>query len=332
MKFNGSEIDGAIEVVRRRVPPTPAYFWPLLRQRTGVDLLLKHENHTPTGSFKARGGLVYIDALRRSRRVDGLVTATRGNHGQSIAMGASAAGIGALIVVPRGNSSEKNRAMEGFGGTLLVAGNDFDDARRIAAAEAARRGWTLVPPFHRDIVRGVATYALELFEACADLDAVFVPVGMGSGICGLIGMRDLLGIKTKIVGVVADQAPAFALSFVSASAQSAGAFTFADGLACREPLEEALAIVKAGAEDVVRVTEDEIADAIRDIYEMTHNVAEGAGAAAYAAVFKTRDAYRGKKVGAILTGGNIDRPMLATVLTGGTPEPGNAGASIQSQE
>ncbi|WCM27392.1 threonine dehydratase [Sphingomonas sp. QA11] len=329
MKFDWAEIDNALEVVRRTVPPTPAYFWPQLRRKTGVELVLKHENHTPTGSFKARGGLVYVDALRQSLEIGGLVTATRGNHGQSIAMGASAAGIETLIVVPRGNSIEKNRAMEAFGGTLLVAGDDFDDARRIAAEEAAERGWTLVPSFHRDIARGVATYALELFQGIGELDAVFVPVGMGSGICALIGMRDLLGLKTKIIGVVADKAPAFALSYAGRSVRLAAATTFADGLACREPHEEALAAVIAGAEDVVRVTEWEIAEAIRDIYEMTHNLAEGAGAAAYAAVFKHRSAYRGKRVAAILTGGNIDRRAMATVLSGATPQPGAQTMSLE---
>lgn len=329
MKFSHEEIENALEVVRTSMLPTPAYAWPLLRRRTGVDLILKHENHTPTGSFKARGGPVYVDALRRSGKVDGLVTATRGNHGQSIAMGASAAGMRSLIVVPHGNSTEKNRAMEAFGGTLLVAGRDFDEARQIAANEAARLGWLSVPSFHRDLVRGVATYAVELFDAWSDIDTVFVPIGMGSGICGLIGIRDMLGLKTKIIGVVAEAAPAFALSFAQGHARTAPATTFADGLACREPQDEALAIVRAGADDVVRVTEAEIADAIRDIYEMTHNLAEGAGAAAYAAILKSRNAYRGKKVAAILTGGNIDRSIMATVLAGGTPSSAPATAIME---
>ncbi len=321
MLFNWPEIKSAVDVVRRWVPPTPAYSWPQLAMRTGVDVVLKHENHTPTGSFKARGGLVYVDALRRQGAVAGLVTATRGNHGQSIAIAASAAGIKSLIVVPQGNSIEKNNAMQAFGGTLLVAGRDFDEARRTAAEESAARNWVLVPSFHRDIVRGVATYALELFQEIAGLDTVFAPIGMGSGICGLIGVRDLMGLKTKIVGVVADQAPAFALSFRGGRIQTAPAATFADGVACREPQAEVFEIVARGAEDIVCVTETEIAEAVRTIYETTHNLAEGAGAAAYAAVHKLQGRYQGKRVGVVLTGGNIDRQLMATILSGGTPSP-----------
>lgn len=319
MQFKWPEIEIATEIVRRRVPPTPAYSWPQLAKHSGVDVVVKHENHTPTGSFKARGGLVYVEALRLQGNVEGVVTATRGNHGQSIAIAASAAGIQSLIVVPQGNSLEKNNAMKAFGGTLLVAGRDFDEARRIAANESADRNWVLVPSFHRDLVCGVATYALELFEAISGLDTVFVPIGMGSGICGLIGMRDLLGLKTRIVGVVAEQAPAFARSYFGGSVQTAVASTFADGVACREPQAEVLEIVLRGAEDVVLVSEAEIADAIRTIYETTHNLAEGAGAAAYAALFKSRHRYQGKRVGVVLTGGNIDRALMVTILSGGTP-------------
>lgn len=319
MQLNWTEIESALNVVRQRVKPTPAYSWPQMRARTGVDIVVKHENHTPTGSFKARGGLVFVDALHKSGATEGLVTATRGNHGQSIAMGASAVGIKSLIVVPQGNSIEKNAAMQAFGGTLLEAGEDFDEARRVAAEESSSRNWVLVPSFHRDIVRGVSTYALELFTEISGLDTVFVPIGMGSGICGLIAIRNLLGLKTRIVGVVADQAPAFALSYQQGAVRTAAAATFADGLACREPQPEALEIILEGAADVVRVTDQEIADAIREIYETTHNLAEGAGAAAYAAVFKHRSQYQGKKVGVILSGGNIDRSAMATILAGATP-------------
>jgi threonine dehydratase len=260
-----------------------------------------------------------VDALHKRGATEGLVTATRGNHGQSIAMGASSVGIKSLIVVPQGNSIEKNAAMKAFGGALLEAGADFDEARRVAAKESASRNWVFVPSFHRDIVRGVSTYALELFTEVSSIDTVFVPIGMGSGICGLIAIRDLLGLKTKIVGVVADQAPAFALSYQQGTVRTASAATFADGLACREPQPEALEIILKGAADVVRVTDQEIADAIREIYETTHNLAEGAGAAAYAAAVKHRGQYQGKKVGVILSGGNIDRSMMAAILSGATP-------------
>lgn len=319
MQLNWTEIESALNVVRRRVRPTPAYSWPQMKARTGVDIVVKHENHTPTGSFKARGGLVFVDALQKRGATEGLVTATRGNHGQSIAMGASSVGIKSLIVVPQGNSIEKNAAMKAFGGALLEAGADFDEARRVAAKESASRNWVFVPSFHRDIVRGVSTYALELFTEVSGIDTVFVPIGMGSGICGLIAIRDLLGLKTKIVGVVADQAPAFALSYQQGTVRTASAATFADGLACREPQPEALEIILKGAADVVRVTDQEIADAIREIYETTHNLAEGAGAAAYAAAVKHRRQYQGKKVGVILSGGNIDRSMMAAILAGATP-------------
>ncbi|PJI40801.1 MAG: hypothetical protein CTR54_17340 [Rhizobium sp.] len=320
MQFTDDEIEDALQVVRSLVPATPDYAWPLLALETGVNVIVKHENHTPTGSFKARGGLVYVDALCRRGAPRGLATATRGNHGQSIAIGARKAGIGCLIVVPEGNSAEKNAAMQAFGGELMVAGRDFDEARQIAAQQAEARGYLVVPSFDRDLVRGVATYGWELFKRQADLDALFVPVGMGSGICALIAMRDRLKLKTDIIGVVADGAPAFAQSF-AAGRRIAGqaAVTFADGMACREPPEEALAIVLKGAADITTVGDDEIAEAMRSLFRSTHNVAEGAGAAAYAALCLRRERYRGKKVAVIMTGGNIDQDKFAKVLSGETP-------------
>jgi len=319
--FNLDDLAAVTPIVRSLAPETPAYAWPLLAKRTGVDVIVKHENHTPTGSFKARGGLVYVDALcRAGQKPRGLITATRGNHGQSIAIAAARYAIPAVIVVPEGNASEKNAAMEAYGGQLVTGGKDFDESRGLAMKIQHERGYHFVPSFHRELVKGVATYALELFERCADLDAVYVPIGMGSGICGLITVRDLLGRKTEIIGVVAENAPAFALSFDARRAiQTNSAATFADGVACRAPPEDALEIIVKGVARVVRVSEDEIAEAIRIYYSATHNLAEGAGAAPLAALMKERDRQAGRRVGLVLTGGNIDMPVLARVLRGETP-------------
>ena len=319
--FTLDELAEATATVRSLVPPTPAYAWPLLAQRLGLTVVVKHENHTPTGSFKARGGLVYVDAVcRADRGLKGLVTATRGNHGQSVALAAARNGVPAIIVVPEGNSTEKNAAMAAFGGELVTAGKDFDESRGVAARIQDERGYHYVPSFHRDLVKGVATYALELFQDAADLDVVYVPIGMGSGICGLITVRDLLGLKTEIVGVVAENAPAFALSFAAGRpVPTNSARTFADGVACRDPQAEAFAIVKDGAARVVSVSEDEIAEAMRVYYVATHNLAEGAGAASLAALLKERNRYAGKRASVILSGGNIDMPVFAQVLRGETP-------------
>jgi len=319
--FSLQELHAAATTVHAFVAPTPAYAWPLLAQRAGADIIVKHENHTPTGSFKARGGLTYVDALRRAGSLPkGLVTATRGNHGQSVAIAAAHHGIPSLIVVPEGNSGEKNAAMAAFGGEVVTAGKDFDESRAIAAELQHKRGYHYVPSFHRDIVIGVATYALELFTRWSDLAVVYVPVGMGSGICGLITVRDLLGLSTEIVGVIAENAPAFALSLKAGRpVQTSSARTFADGLACRDPQAEAFNVIARGAPRFVEVSEDEIAEAIRLHYTATHNLAEGAGAAPLAALLKERHRYAGKRVGLILSGGNIDMPMLAGILCGKTP-------------
>jgi threonine dehydratase len=319
--FSLDELSAAAALIRGIVPPTPAYAWPLLAKRVGAEVIVKHENHTPTGSFKARGGLVYVDALLRAGpKPKGLVTATRGNHGQSVAAAATRNGIAAVIVVPEGNSSEKNAAMEAFGGELVTAGKDFDESRVVAAEIQRERGYHFVPSFHRELVKGVATYAQELFASHSDLAAVYVPIGMGSGVSGLITVRDLFGLKTEIIGVVAANAPAFALSFTAGHpVRTNSAATFADGMACRDPPAEALAIVVQGAARVVTVSEDEIADAIRIYYTCTHNLAEGAGAAPLAALMQERGRYAGKRVGVILSGGNIDMPVLEKVLHGETP-------------
>jgi threonine dehydratase len=319
--FSLEELEAAVALVRTSVPPTPQHAWPLLAQRTGAQVWVKHENHTPIGAFKVRGGIVYLDGLkRREPKLNGVVTATRGNHGQSIALAEARAGVPCTIFVPVGNSREKNAAMQAFGGELVVVGADFDECRPHAAKFAEERGYHFVPSFHQDLVKGVATYALELFQSVPDLDAVYAPIGMGSGICGLITVRDLLGLKTDIIGVVADRAPAVALSFEQGRpVPTNSSATFADGMACRDPVAEPIDIICRGAARIVRVTEDEIAGAIRAYYEDTHNLAEGAGAAPLAALMQERERMQGKRVGLILSGGNIDREVFADVLAGRTP-------------
>jgi len=319
--FTLEELEAAVPLVRMVVPETPLYAWPLLARRTGAQVWVKHENHTPIGAFKVRGGIVYLDGLKRSgRRINGVVTATRGNHGQSIALAAARAGIPCAIFVPHGNSREKNAAMQAFGAELVVAGADFDESREHAAKFSTERGYHYVPSFHADLVKGVATYALEMFRAKPDLDAVYAPIGMGSGICGLISARDLLGLDTRIIGVVAANAPAVALSFEQGRpVPTNSANTFADGMACRVPNEESLAIIQRGVDRIVRVREDEITEAMRACYEDTHNIAEGAGAGALAALLQERERMSVKKVGIVLSGGNIDREVLAEVLAGRTP-------------
>jgi len=319
--FTLEELEAAAALVHSRMPPTPQHVWPLLAERLGVDVVVKHENHTPAGAFKVRGGIVFIDGLkRRLPQTKGVITATRGNHGQSIARAASAAGLTATILVPRGNSVEKNAAMRAFGARLIEHGADFDEAKAEAECLAAAEGLTLVPSFHADLVKGVATYALELFRAAPDLAAVYAPIGLGSGICGLITARDLLGLDTKIFGVVSEAAPAYALSFAAGHpVPTNSARTFADGVAVREPHPAAVEIINRGAAGIVRVSDDQVAEAIRILFEDTHNLAEGAGAAALAALIADRDQWRGRRVGVILSGGNIDRPVYRQVLAGETP-------------
>ncbi len=319
--FSLEELEAAAQLVAQTVPPTPQYAWPLLEKRLGCKVWVKHENHSPVGAFKLRGGLVFMDGLVRSGdKVKGVITATRGNHGQSIALAGRKAGIATTILVPFGNSAEKNEAMRAFGAELIEHGADFDEAKMEASRLAQARGLRMVPSFHVDLVKGVATFALELFRAVADLDAVYVPIGMGSGICGLITARDLLGLKTKIIGVVAKNAPAVALSFAAKELiTTKTAHTFADGMACRDPQAQAMAIINAGAERLVSVSDEEIAGAMCRLYSDTHNAAEGAGAAAYAALTQEKDRMGGQNVAVILSGGNIDRDVFAQVLDGKTP-------------
>jgi len=311
-----ARLDDAAALVRAVVPPTPQYCWPLLSRRLGAELWVKHENHTPIGAFKLRGGLVYLDDLRHATpQVSGVITATRGNHGQSIAYASARLGLAATIVVPHGNSFEKNRAMQGFGATLVEEGHDFQAAYEYAAARAAADNLHLVRSFDPALVRGVASCGLELFRAVAGLDTVYVPIGLGSGICAMIAAREALGETAEIVGVVAQNAPTYALSVAAGRPVSTNsADTIADGLAVRVPDAAALAIIRAGAARIVTVSEAEIRRAMRIIFTDTHNLAEGAGAATLAAALQERALLAGKRVAIVLSGGNVDRTLFADVL------------------
>ena len=311
--FDLPQLERAQEVVAAAMPPTPAHAWPLLSERLGATAIVKHENHTPTGAFKVRGGLVYVDRLKRERpNTAGLISATRGNHGQSLAFAAGRYGIPVTIYVPHGNSTEKNRAMRAFGANLVEHGEDFQSAREEAERRARLDGLEMVPSFHPDLVMGVATYALELFRKVGDLDILYVPIGQGSGICGCILARDLLGLRTEIVGVQSTEAPSYALSFAAGTVvQTNSSNTLADGMATRVPDAGALAIIRKGASRIVQVTDDEVAAAIRAYWTDTHNLAEGAGAAALAAALQERAKIRDRRVGLILSGGNIDFDLFA---------------------
>ena len=313
------ELEAATSIVYAAMPPTAQYRWPLLDARCGTELWVKHENHGPVGAFKVRGGLVYFDELRRmDPSVRGVVTATRGNHGQSVGFAASRAGIRAAVVVPHGNGSEKNAAMGALGVELIEQGHDFQAAVEAADEIAAERGWHRLPSFHPLLVRGVGTYALEFLRGAPQLDAVYVPIGMGSGICGMIAARDALGLRTAIIGVVSAGAPAVALSLELGRTVSHDVTTrVADGMACRTPAPEALAIIARGAERVIRVSDDEIESAMAALFADTHNVAEGAGAAGLAGVLQERDRWAGSRVGIVLTGGNIDSAEYARILAKG---------------
>jgi len=310
------EIKSAQDLIYTVMPPTPQILWPLLCEHLGTEVWLKHENHTPIGAFKARTAVVYAAELfRGTKTITGLVTATRGNHGQSVALAAKRFDVPAHIVIPVGNSPEKNSAMCAQGADLIEFGHDFQESKEHAQKLAAEHGWHFVPSYHRDIVKGVATYWLEFFTAVQDLDVVYVPIGQGSGICSCVAVRNGLNLRTKIVGVVAAGAPAYALSFEAGRKIAAPVTTLlGDGMACRVPDDASLAVVLQNVERVVQVTDDEMADAMRIIFTATHNVAEGAGAAALAAALKERESLKGKRVGLVLSGGNVDREVFARVL------------------
>jgi threonine dehydratase len=320
-----ADIESAAALVRQVMPPTPQFAWPLLAQRLGTEVWVKHENHTPTGAFKVRGGLVYLDGLaRREPACPGIVSATRGNHGQSLALAARRHGIGATIVVPHGNSREKNAAMQAFGATLVEHGEDFQAATEHAAALAAREGLHRVPSFHADLVRGVATAWLEFFQAVPQLDVVFVPIGLGSGLCAAIAARAALGRRMRLVGVVSAHARAYALSLAQGQpVESPVSTQLADGMACRVPDPTALTVMAGQLDGVVEVTDAEVAQAMKALYLDTHNVAEGAGAASLAAALQRARTnpgeIAGRCVGLTLCGGNVDHEVFAQVL--GAPMP-----------
>ncbi|MEO1044865.1 MAG: threonine dehydratase [Pseudomonadota bacterium] len=321
MIFTESALREAAARVHRDMMPTPQIRWPMLEQRLGCEIWVKHENHAPTGAFKVRGGITFIDWLRHEHpEVRGIVTATRGNHGQSQARAASAAGLKAVIVVPTGNSAEKNAAMRAFGAEVIIYGDDFEAARTEALRLAEERNLFMVPSFHVELVRGVASYALELFDAAGELDSVYVPVGCGSGICGVIAVRDALGLSTEVVAIASTGADAMKRSFDSGEMlPGERAQTFADGVAVRVPVAEAFAIYGKGAARFVAVDDDAVAEAIRTYWHDTHNLAEGAGALPLAALMAEKEMQAGKRVGVILCGGNIDTDKAAMVLAGQTP-------------
>ena len=321
-RFRLSELESAAAVVHETIAPTPAIVWPLLAARCGADVVVKHESHLPIGSFKLRGGLVYArELLEREPGVRTLVAATRGNHGQSVAFAARRHGLAARIVVPRGNSAGKNAAMRAYGATLVEHGHDFQAAYEHARELVRAPELHLVANFDWTLVRGVASCGLELFRQAGPLDALYVPIGLGSGVCGAIAARDALGVRTPIVGVVAQGAPTYALSFARGEpVPTDSAVTIADGLAVRVPDPEALAAIRAGVERVVAVSEDEIRAAMRHYFTDTHNVAEGAAAAALAGLLRERDAVRGRRVGIVLTGCNVDAALYADALRTGVAE------------
>jgi threonine dehydratase len=320
MIFLNDEVEAARRTVYSALAPTPQYAWPLLRERLGMKLWVKHENHTAIGAFKLRGGLTYFDTVAQSgaaRR--GVITATRGNHGQSVGFAARRYGVPATVVVPHGNSAEKNSAMRSLGVKLVEHGDDFQAAREYASELAAREGLHMVPSFHRDLVKGVMTYWLEFFESFArgeEPQAVFIPIGLGSGFCAAAAARAHTGVKSELIGVVSAHATSYLDSFRAGQVVAAPVTTqLADGLACRIADPEALQVVLRHATDVVAVTDEEVAQAMRALFADTHNVAEGAGAAALAAATQQRERWKGRTIGVSLTGGNVDSAVFSRVLS-----------------
>lgn len=312
------QIHEAQEILLRYMPPTPQYTWPLVNVRLGAEAWIKHENHTPVGAFKIRGALIYLDWLRQMQpSLHGVVAATRGNHGQGVAMAARLNGIQSVIVVPHDNSREKNRAMIAQGAELVEHGQDFQESLEFARDLASTRCFVMVDSFHERLVMGTATYAMEFFRSVPALDVVYVPIGLGSSICGVSAVRNALALTTKIVGVVASGSPSYALSFRQRRIVAAPSLTaLADGLACRTPNREAMEVIWQNVERIIEVSDNEIAAAMRALYQDTHNLSEGAAAAALAGALREKDLNRGKRIGVILTGGNVDAPVFASVLTG----------------
>jgi threonine dehydratase len=334
MQISLDDIQAAAGIVYAHMPPTPQYCWPMLCERLGTEVWVKHENHTPVGAFKIRGGLVYFAHLKESGQKEsaqkesalkesaqmprGVIAATRGNHGQSVGYAARLHGIPATIVVPFGNSVEKNAAMRALGVELIEHGDDFQEAREFADKLAAERSLLVVPSFHPLLVTGVATYSLELLQNVADIDVVYVPIGLGSGICGMLAARDALNLQTEVVGVVSAHALAYAKSFESGQPVDSPVSTcLSDGMACRTPEPQALELILQGVERIVPVTDDEVAAAMCMMFECTHNVCEGAGAAALAAAIKEKSRLAGRRVAVVASGGNVDQALFADVLKTG---------------
>lgn len=316
MKLPGKdEIEKAGQIVYEKMQPTPQYTWPLMNERLDAELWIKHENYTPIGAFKIRGALAYFRHLRNSGEgVRGVITATRGNHGQAVAFAALRERIPAIVYVPRGNSVSKNLAMRALGATLVEHGSNFDEAREEAGRRAAADGLHFVPSFHERLVAGVATYSYELLRAVDNVDVVYMPIGMGSGICGMCAAREALGLRAEIVGVVSEHAPVYLKSFEQRKAVEWPSGTkLADGMACGVANPEAVEIICKHVAGIVTVTDEEVAAAMRILFDDTHNVAEGAGAAGVAAILKAKR-LSGKRVATILSGGNVDREVFASVL------------------
>lgn len=315
-----AEFEKAQSIVYETMTPTLQHNWPLLEVELGCEVWLKHENHTPTGAFKVRGGLVHMRLRQERGETNGVITASTGNHGQSIPFAAKREGVAAVIVVPENNSKEKNAAMRALGAELVETGHDFNAAKDAMERMADERNLDIVPSFHGELVMGVSTYAHELFGAAGELDAVYVPIGMGSGCCGVIAARDILGLKTEVIGVVSTEANAYALSYKAGKAISTNSIgTFAEGMAVRIPHQEALDCIIKGCSRIVEVDDHQIAEAMRLAYRATHNITEGAGAGALAGIVHERERMAGKRVGAIVSGGNIDAERYAQVLAGKTP-------------
>jgi len=319
MQITLEDINAAAAVVYAHMPPTPQYRWPMLSERLGTEAWIKHENHTPVGAFKIRGGLVYFEHLKASGELPkGVIAATRGNHGQSVGYAARLYGIPATIVVPHGNSLEKNAAMRALGVELIEHGDDFQASREYADTLAADRSLELVPSFHRLLVTGVATYSLELLQKVPDIDVVYVPIGLGSGICGMLAARDALELETEVVGVVSAHALAYAKSFASGYPVDSPVTTLlSDGMACRTPEPAALELILKGVDRIVAVSDDEVAAAMCMMFECTHNVCEGAGAAALAAAMQEKSRLSGRRVAMVASGGNVDQTVFADVLKRG---------------
>ena len=312
--------------VYRALKPTPLLRHPLLAQESGLDIRVKHENHNPTGAFKVRGGLNLIGSLsvrgeaapggtNAQRR--GVITATTGNHGQSIALACALGGVPCTIVVPLGNNPEKNAAMRAYGAELIEFGKDFDEAREKVEQLQHERQLRYVHSANEPmLIAGVGTYALEIFEELPDVDVVIVPIGGGSGACGCAIVRSAIGSGAKIIGVQAARADAFARSWRGPSrVVGDSAATFAEGMATRVTFDLTFGILQKELDDIVTLTEEELADGIRLAVRTTHNLAEGAGAASLAAAVKLRSSLAGKKIVCVMSGGNIDRATLTRILT-----------------